>query len=64
MRLSRGGAEPARNYIPHRSKHEIDRPEAKLITAVPSDWGWPRILSNLKSLLETGEPLALDQTPP
>jgi len=33
--------------------HEIDRPEAKLITAVSG--GWPRILSNLKSLLETGE---------
>jgi uncharacterized protein YndB with AHSA1/START domain len=33
--------------------HEMDRPESKLITAVSS--GWPRILSNLKSLLETGE---------
>ena len=33
--------------------HEIDRPESKFITAVSG--GWPRILSNLKSLLETGE---------
>ena len=33
--------------------HEIERPESKLITAVSS--GWPVILSNLKSLLETGE---------
>jgi len=33
--------------------HEIDCPESKLITAVSG--GWPRILSNLKSLLETGE---------
>jgi uncharacterized protein YndB with AHSA1/START domain len=33
--------------------HEIDRPDSKLITAVSG--GWPRILSNLKSLLETGE---------
>jgi uncharacterized protein YndB with AHSA1/START domain len=33
--------------------HEIDRPDSPFITAV-SD-GWPRILSNLKSLLETGE---------
>ena len=33
--------------------HEIDRLESKLITAVSG--GWPRILSNLKSLLETGE---------
>jgi len=33
--------------------HEIDRPNSPFIMAV-SD-GWPRILSNLKSLLETGE---------
>ena len=33
--------------------HEMERPESKLIEAV-SD-GWPKILSNLKSLLETGE---------
>ncbi len=33
--------------------HEIDRPESKLITAVSG--GWPAVLSNLKSLLETGE---------
>ena len=33
--------------------HAIDRPESKLIHAVSG--GWPRILSNLKSLLETGE---------
>ena len=35
--------------------HEIDRSEAKLITAVSG--GWPHILASLKSLLETGEPL-------
>jgi uncharacterized protein YndB with AHSA1/START domain len=33
--------------------HEIDKPESKLIEAVSG--GWPKILSNLKSLLETGE---------
>jgi uncharacterized protein YndB with AHSA1/START domain len=33
--------------------HEIDCPDSKLINAVSG--GWPRILSNLKSLLETGE---------
>lgn len=33
--------------------HEIDRPDSKLIGAVSG--GWPRILSNLKSLIETGE---------
>jgi uncharacterized protein YndB with AHSA1/START domain len=33
--------------------HAIDRPQSKLIDAVSG--GWPRILSNLKSLLETGD---------
>ncbi len=33
--------------------HEMDRPESRLVKAVSG--GWPRILSNLKSLLETGE---------
>ncbi len=32
--------------------HEIDAPASKFIEAVSG--GWPRILSNLKSLLETG----------
>jgi uncharacterized protein YndB with AHSA1/START domain len=32
--------------------HTMERPESKLIEAVSG--GWPRILSNLKSLLETG----------
>ena len=35
--------------------HEIDKPESKLIEGVSN--GWPGILSSLKSLLETGEPL-------
>ena len=38
-----------------RVVHEMERPQSKLIEAV-SD-GWPMILSSLKSLLETGEPL-------
>jgi hypothetical protein len=33
--------------------HVIDRTDSKFIEAVSG--GWPRILSNLKSLLETGE---------
>ncbi len=33
--------------------HEIDKPNSKLINAVAD--GWPKILSNLKSLLETGK---------
>ena len=35
--------------------HEIEREDSKLIQAVSG--GWPSILSSLKSLLETGEPL-------
>jgi uncharacterized protein YndB with AHSA1/START domain len=33
--------------------HAMERPESKFIQAVAG--GWPSILSNLKSLLETGE---------
>jgi hypothetical protein len=32
--------------------HAVERPESKFIEAVSG--GWPRIISNLKSLLETG----------
>ena len=35
---------------------EIDKPDSKLIGMASN--GWPLILSSLKSLLETGEPLA------
>jgi uncharacterized protein YndB with AHSA1/START domain len=49
--------EPTGKAIKLTIKHEIDRPEAQLITAVSSEWGWPRVISNLKSLLETGEPV-------
>ena len=35
--------------------HEMDRPDSKFIGAVSN--GWPRFLSSLKSLLETGESL-------
>lgn len=40
--------------------HTIDRETSKFIEAVSG--GWPKILSNLKSLLETGE-LALGSKP-
>ena len=33
--------------------HSMDRPQSKFIGAVSG--GWPQILSNLKSLLETGQ---------
>jgi uncharacterized protein YndB with AHSA1/START domain len=35
--------------------HTIEKENAKLIEAVSG--GWPRILSSLKTLLETGEPI-------
>jgi uncharacterized protein YndB with AHSA1/START domain len=35
--------------------HRVERPGSKFIEAVSG--GWPRILSNLKTLLETGEVL-------
>lgn len=35
--------------------HEMDRPNSTFIESISS--GWPPILSSLKSLLETGEPL-------
>ena len=36
--------------------HEMDRDNAKTIAAVSG--GWPKILSSLKSMLETGTPIA------
>ncbi len=33
--------------------HSIERPDSKFIGGVPN--GWPMVISNLKSLLETGD---------
>ena len=41
--------------------HTIERDASKLIAAVSS--GWPKILSNLKSVLETGSPVVSDAYP-
>jgi uncharacterized protein YndB with AHSA1/START domain len=40
--------------------HTIERESSKLITAVSG--GWPRIISNLKSLLETGSTILASGT--
>lgn len=40
--------------------HTIDKESSKLITSVSG--GWPKVLSNLKSLLETGEVTMLTHT--
>jgi uncharacterized protein YndB with AHSA1/START domain len=45
--------EPAGDAVKLTITHEMDRAESKFIQAVSG--GWPLILSNLKSLLETGE---------
>lgn len=45
--------EPVDDAVKLTVTHSIDVAESQLIGAVSG--GWPRILSNLKSLLETGE---------
>jgi uncharacterized protein YndB with AHSA1/START domain len=45
--------EPQGGAVKLAISHTIERADSKLIEAVSG--GWPRILSNLKSLLETGE---------
>ena len=47
--------EPAEGSVKLTVVHEIERENSQLIQAVSG--GWPSILSSLKSLLETGEPL-------
>jgi len=44
--------EPAEDAVKLTVTHSIDREDSKFIAAVSG--GWPKILSNLKSLLETG----------
>ena len=41
--------------------HEIDKDRSKLIEAVSG--GWPRIVSSLKTLLETGQPMPSTDRP-
>jgi len=47
--------EPSGDMVKLTVLHEIDKTGSKLIQAVSG--GWPKILSGLKTLLETGEPL-------
>jgi uncharacterized protein YndB with AHSA1/START domain len=51
--------EPVGSAVKLSITHTIERDASKLITAVSG--GWPRILSNLKSLLETGS-VVLDES--
>lgn len=52
--------EPTDKTVKLSITHEIERPESRLIAAVSV--GWPLVLSNLKTLLETGE-LAMVERP-
>ena len=45
--------EPVSDAVKLTITHTLDHPESKFIEAVSG--GWPRIVSNLKSLLETGQ---------
>jgi len=49
--------EPQGEMVKLTVTHEIDKTGSKFIEAVSG--GWPSILSSLKSLLETGQPLPL-----
>jgi|SRR5579871_545905 len=53
--------EPMGNAVKLSITHSIDREPSNLITAVSG--GWPKVLSNLKSLLETGA-IALQEAYP
>jgi uncharacterized protein YndB with AHSA1/START domain len=48
--------EPAGDATKLTVTHAIDRAESKFIGAVSG--GWPKVLSSLKSLIETGSPLS------
>jgi uncharacterized protein YndB with AHSA1/START domain len=53
--------EPSGPAVKLSITHTIERDSSKLITAVSG--GWPKILSNLKSLLETGSAVLQDSYP-
>jgi uncharacterized protein YndB with AHSA1/START domain len=53
--------EPSGTAVKLSITHAIEREPSKLITAVSG--GWPKVLSNLKSLLETGS-IALQEAYP
>src|SRR5215467_11287709 len=54
--------EPSGTAVKLSITHTIEREPSKLIEAVGG--GWPKVLSNLKSLLETGSAVLHDPYPP
>ena len=53
--------EPSGTAVKLSITHSIERDPSKLIGAVSG--GWPKVISNLKSLLETGSIAMLDPYP-
>jgi uncharacterized protein YndB with AHSA1/START domain len=53
--------EPSGTAVKLSITHTIEREPSKLIVAVSG--GWPKVISNLKSLLETGSPALLEPYP-
>ena|SRR5690242_17059426 len=53
--------EPTAGAVKLTITHTIDRDPSKLIAAVSG--GWPKVISNLKSLLETGSAALLEPYP-
>lgn len=53
--------EPVGDIVKLTITHTIERENSQFIQAVSG--GWPRILSNLKTLLETGEVLMTERPP-
>jgi uncharacterized protein YndB with AHSA1/START domain len=51
--------EPTGEVVKLTVTHSSPKPDSKLIVAVSG--GWPRILSNLKSLLESGKPIMTEK---
>ena len=53
--------QPAGSAVKLSITHTIEREPSKLIEAVSG--GWPKVISNLKSLLETGSTILQDPYP-
>ena len=60
--LSVGPAEPHGTLVKLTVVHDGFEPDSTMISMISN--GWPRVLSSLKTLLETGEDLAIDEPRP
>ena len=60
-RIRQAGFEPEGTAVKLTITHTVERDPSKFIDAVSG--GWPKVVSNLKSLLETGT-IAIQQSNP